>query len=239
MAGLVAAGGLVEEVLLEDGSLLKPSGIPRWASLSSEEIAKIATSVAHAEARTSGEIVVMIVRRSSAIGHLPLTVMGLYFTALFLFDLTHWQISWFEEEWWLWPTNIGIALGLALVLSRLSFFQRWLIPTADQTDQVLKRAQVEFYESSIHQTSETTGVLLFISLMEHQAVVFADKAIDAKIAANIWKEVVATLVKGAKERNLSGGIIEAVGMCGDLLSRFFPIKPNDRNELPNHLIIKE
>ncbi len=101
------------------------------------------------------------------------------------------------------------------------------------------RAEVEFYEHGIGQTQGNTGILLFVSLMEHRAVVLADHSIAEKLDAEIWNEVVELMIDGVKGRDLAGGMRAAILRCGELLSPHFPIDEADANELRDHLIVKD
>ena len=79
---------------------------------------------------------------------------------------------------------------------------------------------------------------MFISLLEHQAVVLADKGIASRLEANIWNEVVATMLEGPRTGHWADCIEKALRQCGSVLAEHFPIRPGDHNELPNLVIIK-
>jgi putative membrane protein len=78
-----------------------------------------------------------------------------------------------------------------------------------------------------------------VSLMEHRAVVLADKGISEKLDATIWQEVVDLMINGVKGGDLSGGMCAAIERCGELLTAEFPLAEDDANELHDHLIVKE
>lgn len=216
--------------------------IPTWAktALGDHEIGVIEEAIAAAESTTSGEIVPVLVRRSSTVGHVP--VMS--FLLLFLFALlvntpelaaAQWggsPLMWLAACWFL-----ATAAGMAL--ARFDVVQRLLTPKLDEMSQVDLRAQVEFYELGIENTKARTGILLFVSLMEHRAVVLADHGIAEKLEPEVWTEVVDLMVAGVKGKNLSSGMVKAVERCGELMAPHFPIQPGDENELRNHLVIKE
>ncbi|MCH8890414.1 MAG: hypothetical protein IH827_04975 [Myxococcales bacterium] len=132
-----------------------------------------------------------------------------------------------------------LAGGLALGLSRLDAVQRMLTPRIDQMRQVDLRAQIEFYEIEMTQTQDRTGILLFVSLLEHRAVVLADRSIAEKLDAKIWQELVDLMIQGVKRGDLAAGMTQAIQRCGELLSPHFPIADDDINELRNHLVVKE
>jgi putative membrane protein len=141
---------------------------------------------------------------------------------------------------WVWLA-VGWLLsgGLALGLSRLDAIQRLLTPRIDQIHQVEMRAEVEFYEHEVGKTKGDTGILLFVSLMEHRAVVLSDRSIAEKLDAEVWQELVDLMIAGVKRGDLAAGMIQAIERCGELLAPHFPIADDDRNELRDHLVVKE
>ena len=212
-----------------------------WASraLGSDGAQRIETAIAEAESHTSGEIVPILVRRSSTVGHVPLVSFTLLLLCVFLFDLpTH--LAELGGPNWLWLGACwGLAGGVALSLSRLDAVERLLTPRPDQMQQVDQRAEIEFYELEMSQTQDRTGILLFVSLMEHRAVVLADHSIAEKLDAEIWQELVDLMIQGVKRGDLAEGMAQAIRRCGELLSPHFPIAADDTNELRDHLVIKE
>jgi putative membrane protein len=215
--------------------------LPSWASrvLGSDGAALIESAIADAESGTSGEIVPILVRRSSTVGHVPLVSFALLLLCVFLLDLPAYlaelggpYLAWLGACWLL-------AAGLALGLSRLDAVQRLLTPRTDQQQQVDLRAQIEFYELDMSQTRDRTGILLLVSLMEHRAVVLADHSIAEKCDATIWQELVDLMIQGVKRGDLAAGMAEAIRRCGELLSPHFPIAHDDVNELRDHLVVKE
>lgn len=215
--------------------------IPHWASklLETRHLQEIQEALENAESKTSGEIVPMIVRRSSTIGHVPPLVFCLLTILFFVFDVPTLQSDFFGDNFLHYVFDALLLFGLTAVFSRLNFVERWLTAKEDQIDQVAMRAEIEFYESNIHQTTGDTGILLFVSLMENRAVVLADKAIAEKLPPETWQEVCDLLVQGIKKGNMGRAFKDAIGKCGELLSTHFPIQPDDVNELKDQLIIKE
>ncbi len=212
-----------------------------WAQrvLGADGATRIEAAVAEAEASTSGEIVPVLVRRSSTVGHVPLVSFTLLLLCVYLSDLPAYLAGLGGPHWAWLAACWGIAALLAMALTRLDAVQRMLTPRTDQSEQVELRAEVEFYELEMGQTRGRTGVLLFVSLMEHRAVVLADRAIAEKLDAKIWQEPVDLMIQGVKQGDLAGGMALAVQRCGQLLSPHFPIAEDDSNELRNHLVVKE
>jgi len=215
--------------------------IPKWSTsyFKPERVQLILDAIKVAESKTSGEIVPMIVRRSSTIGHVPIILLGVFIILFLALDVSAIQMEYLGESWLWYIFDVIVIVGLAVLLSRLTLLQRLLTSKADQEDQVDMRAEVEFYESGINKTQGATGILLFASLMEHRAVVLADQAISDKVPKETWSEICSLLISGIKNGNMGIAFSDAVKRCGDILAKEFPIQPGDVNELKDHLIIKE
>lgn len=215
--------------------------IPKWARgyLRPERVQLVEDAIRAAEARTSGEIVPMIVRRSSTIGHVPVIIACLLLTLFIVADGPGWQYELIGEHWAWYLVDTVVLLLLSGQLARIPLLQRLLTTRDDQALQVDMRAQIEFYRSNIHSTSDATGVLLLVSLMEHRAVVLADTSIDAKVPDETWDKVVGLTTEGIKNGNVGLGLAAAIECCADILATEFPAAPNDVNELHDTLIIRE
>ena len=215
--------------------------LPSWALklVGADGAEQIEAAIADAESRTSGEIVPVLVRRSSTIGHVPLIAFSLLLLGVLLSDLPVY-LSWLGGPHWLWlGASWLLAFGLAMVASRLDATQRLLTPQIDQIKQVEMRAEVEFYEHGVGQTEGNTGILLYVSLMEHRAVVLADHAIAEKVDGHVWQELVDLMIEGVKRGEFAEGMTQAIQRCSALLEPHFPIPEGDVNELRDHLVVKE
>jgi len=219
--------------------------VPKWLSsyLSEEGLQSIEDAVRKQELTTDGEIVPMVVKSSSTVGHVPLTLF-LALTTLFLtFDVYSLQVAWSgefpgAEGIWIGLDAI-IILGLVLGLSRVPAVLRFLTPVQDQLAQVEQRAMNEFYNVRVHHTEAKTGILVFVSLLERQAVVLGDDPISAKLPAHEWENIIGKLLKELKKRDLATGMNRTISMVGEKLTTHFPKSEGNTNELNNHLIIKD
>jgi putative membrane protein len=220
--------------------------IPSWLKrhLTVKEAARIEESVRLLESQTSGEIVPMIVHRSTCLGHVPMQVLS--FLVLFYLAATISYPSFGflspvgleTSVLWIWAELMLLLIG-GLALARVPFIARLLTPKADQMRQVHMRAELEFFEAGLQKTAGSTGVLLFISIFERRAVVLADKSIAAQLPPDTWEGVVNLLVKASKRGDLADGFIQAIGKTGELLIPRFPAALTNVNELADQLIIKE
>lgn len=223
------------------GKVNETTTIDSWLKkyLDVEGLKEIEDSVACAEKSTSGEIVPVIVRSSSAVGHVPSMLFLIGMLAFTLVSLGQWPNLEWIHNWWVLPIWICLLVPLSGILCRLPYIQKLFISRSDAKMQAFHRANLEFYRSQIDQTQGSTGILLFVSLMERHAFVLADRGISEKLPSSTWDEVVSLLVEGAKKKDLATGFRQAIESCEEILKEHYPIKEDGRNELRNHLIIKE
>ncbi|HMN69188.1 MAG TPA: hypothetical protein PKC28_11665 [Bdellovibrionales bacterium] len=204
--------------------------------LNEHQLRNLANVIVEVERSTSGELRLMLVKQSARTEHV-FPLLGFMFATAGLLGLWYFRFHFvFEFEAW---RSIAIvlasSLALAFLLSRLLFVRRLFTPGLHE--QVLARAEVEFHREGLGNTAGRTGILIFLSLMEHQAVVLADRTISAKLPAATWTEVIAKVLDRAKRWEVR--IEEAIRMCGGLLALHFPRGADDRDELPNHVIVKD
>lgn len=214
---------------------------PVWIEsiVGDSDLERIRSAVAQAESRTSGEIVPMIVHRSITTGHVPL-ILFLVFLLIFWTLVPYIAVS--VPQIPLWGFEVGailLAAFSAWTQKESSFWQRALTPPRDQMLSVLRRAQLEFFESDIKATEGKTGVLIFVSLLERRAVVLADQAVSERFPAETWEDIIKILLEKVRAGDFTGGMCDAIGTVGTLLAEKLPIEVGDRNELSNHLVIKE
>jgi putative membrane protein len=85
-----------------------------------------------------------------------------------------------------------------------------------------------FHEHGLHRTAEGTGVLLFASLFEREAVVLGDRGIHEKVGEEGWDRVVRALVAGLRAGTPAAGFVEAIALCGAKLAEHFPREGSGR-----------
>lgn len=199
--------------------------------LAPEERERASAAIAEAERSTAGEIRVLIVGRSAPWMWLPGigTGVGAGFAA--------WVIQ--HAASWGYPGTLELLISVAAGLGA-TVVGAWLIPPgkASRDRAVWDRAKREFARLGIGGTTGATGVLIMISLYEHEAVVLADKAINEKVPPDTWAREVKVIIDGIKAGRPSDGIVSAVSEVGALLSKHFPRRDDDRNELPDDVVIR-
>ena len=237
--------------LREIGEMMQNSkaasvNLPRWLSyrLNAEGQKRISGAVGLAESRTVGEIVPVLVRASSPIGHV--TLLSFAAVALVLSAIAPLiQISLVEQfsiDAPFWAFEVG-ALLIAALIAPFAHHSEWvlrsLITRHDRDMNCTRRAQLEFYHSRVNSTDAHTGVLIFVSLLERKAIILGDAAIAQKLTAVDWQDAVDLLLKGMRGGDVAGGFVAAIERAGQHLAEHFPASRHDRNELPNCLLIRE
>ncbi|WP_347356496.1 TPM domain-containing protein [Bdellovibrio sp.] len=207
--------------------------------LSENDLAQIEATISRVEESTSGEIVPVIVRRSSAVGHVPLTLTLLLTLLLVIVEFPFSDWLWVTPWVWLWPVLLVVIYGISHVLAKSKWIQKVFVPERDEVDSVHQRAHLEFYLNRIHRTELGTGVLIFVSVMEKKAVVLADEGISKKLPKEHWDEILAVLGKNLHDGKWAAGFVAAIEACGQDLQAHFPVTSGKANELKNHLIVKD
>lgn len=204
----------------------------------------IAAQIADAEAKTSGEIVCVLAKQSDDYKYIP--VLWAAFAALavpLLFLIYEWL---YVQNGWQVDGSVGLSVVyfVQLCVFLVAFIAvQWkplkfmLIPKSVKLKRARRVAVEAFMAQEIHLTDERTGVLLFISLGERYAEVIADHGIYSELDDAVWQTLIDGLIADIKADRMSDGIIGAVGEIGKLLAAHFPATGENKNELPNHLII--
>ena len=146
--------------------------------------ARVAEAVRRAEALSRGQLLPVVVEKSDAYpetrarGALALAALA---TALWL---------------GLHPEGgpvelVLVQLGAGLLGALLALWdpvERLLAGRRSMDQAVQARAVRAFHEHGLHRTAEGTGVLVFASLFEREAVVLGDRGIHAKVGDAGWNE---------------------------------------------------
>jgi putative membrane protein len=206
-------------------------------TMTEQDHARIAEAIRAAETTTAGEIYCVVARRSD----------GYFFSSAMVVTVSILVISlavaFLIETWWLTmrlpvfvsAQLLALAAALALVYA-LPGLRIRLAPRRWQYMRAHENARKQFLARNVHLTAERTGVLIFVSLAERYAEIVADAGIDAEVPQDMWDSIVAGLIDDAKNGRLADGFVTAVAAVGALLAEHFPVRPEDVNELDDHLV---
>jgi putative membrane protein len=212
---------------------------------SDDDRQRIAAAIESAEDSTSGEIVPYVVLRSgsydavswragvlgalavlAAIGLLRLVVPD----ALPL--LAHDGLA-------LAGSLVG-GIAAAFLGSAVAPATRLLAGSDRMEAAVRQRAKEAFVDEEIFATRDRTGILLFVSLLEHRIEVLADAGIYQQVDDAAWTDVTARIRDGIEAGHLTEGLIDAIERCGALLDEHgLDARPDDPDELSSHLRVRD
>lgn len=206
--------------------------------ISADERAAVKKAVTAAEVHTRGEIVPYVVGRSddypeagwrgAAVGALIGATLG---------AVAHeFVVVWGGTAVFVTlAAFVGAAAGF-LLASRVETITRALVEDVDKDVRTGRRAREAFLEEAVYDTRERTGMLIFMSLFEHRAIVLADEGIHADVPAEEWRAIVDDLAAAAADGRPGDGLVEAVEHCGRLLREHgVDARDYDPNEAPNVL----
>jgi putative membrane protein len=102
---------------------------------------------------------------------------------------------------------------------------------------VYQRALSHFVESGVYATKDHNGILLFISLMEHEVCIIADKGVLKVIEQEKFNALAQELANGIRSKKFASAFLSCISSCGIILENHFPIKKDDVNELSDGLVM--
>ncbi len=199
---------------------------------SAQEKEEISRAIKSVEQRTIGEVAVILVDQSDPypegefLGSLLLGGLLAFILTLFFF---HGQI------WFLIPLHVLFAFPLFILFRKTPLLKTPFIGARRKEDAVRRRALQAFYEKGLYKTRGNTGVLFFLSLLEHKVWVLADQGIYEKIKQEKLNQFARQVSGGLKEGRAGQALVQAIREAGDLLAEHFPLAPGDTDELPDEV----
>ncbi len=203
--------------------------------LSEDDRREVREAIARAEKKTVGEILPVVVERSDP--HPGANWMAALCCVLIGSALTVVWLPWGRPALvLLLQLAMGAAgFGLSVLLPG---FKRLFIFNSRASAVAEEQAFQEFYAHRLHRTEAGTGVLIFVSLLEHRVVVLADEGINTRVDDNFWNETDTAILQGIRKGSLRDGLIAGIDLAGESLAENFPWVEGDRNEIPDRLIIR-
>ena len=102
---------------------------------------------------------------------------------------------------------------------------------------VMDRAAFIFEKLKMHETELRNGVLLYVAFGHKKFAIIGDAGIHQKVGEEFWRTIKQKLVGAFKEEKYIDGLTLAIQETGLALSKFFPPRADDKNELSNDIVI--
>ncbi|MBI4601789.1 MAG: TPM domain-containing protein [Planctomycetes bacterium] len=208
------------------------------ANLSDGDRRRVEEAVREAESRTAAEIVPVVTAASSRY-HRAEDIMALWcgliaYVLLGVFSPEH------LIDFWEGLIVLGLAVALGALLSnRVPALKRALAGKTEMAAQAMDMAFRHFRTFGVGDTAGRTGVLIFVSLFERQAVVIGDRALADKLKPEDYGSIRDALLEKLKAGELAAGLEAAVRRAGEVLAPICPRAPGDVDEIPNALRVLE
>lgn len=220
--------------------------------LTEQDFALVKAAVTKAETGTDGEIATIVSAQSDAYHDVGLIwavlVMLLALATIAAFPhvfvglLDRVSGGWHHD----WSLRELLTILLAVLTAKflaMRYLLVWnplrmaLTPRKTKARRVRRRAILLFRAGTEKRTLTRTGVLLYLSLAEHQAEIVADEAIAAKVAPEVWGEAMAVMIDHLKAGRPGEGMAAAVERIGAVLAEHCPHSGSDPDEMPDRLIL--
>jgi putative membrane protein len=220
-------------------------------AMSPEDHQRVSDAVRSAEQATSGEIVTIVADHSDRYLDIALwwsvfvAVIALAAVAAFP-DFYGWLMRFLTGGWFSDPTPAELLeLALAIVVVKFGacrLILQWvplrlaLTPGIVKSRRVRRRAIRYFKVGAERRTAGRTGILIYLSMIEHRAEIVADESIHKIVPNERWGAAMAAMLAEVRHGKVADGMVAAVGEVGAILSEHFPRADDDHNELPDRLI---
>ena len=106
------------------------------------------------------------------------------------------------------------------------------VPKASAQLSAMERALEVFDELEMHKTAAQNAVLIYVGYKNHLC-----KGIHQFVDVAYLQLQCDLMIEQFKQKAYTQGIVDAIDRISDILSRHFPIQPDDVNELSNEVII--
>lgn len=243
--------------------------------LGASDIKAIEDAVERMEKKTSAEILPMIVSRSTPPALGARVLFWFTFAWVAVFWISIWN-SFSDEVLSLVFDRMGsfpsaaeavllhaladafvvvLALAASFLFSqfllRFQALERWLLPKSVLAGAAVNRAEYEFSRSDLRSTEQGTGVLIFVSVFERQAVILADRAFAGKRAdgkagqtwnsesADLVDELLKQFILSIRAGSMKDGFVKTIEKLGEHLSEISPAREINKNEISDRVRIFE
>jgi putative membrane protein len=209
-----------------------------------QDLDRIKAAVKVAENKISGEIVPVIVEKSndypSARYKSTLVFTAIAFFVMILLDRYFIDPSntlYYDPMFIFFVVFVGGVIGYFLP-DLIPSLRRFFISQKLMDECTRQRAENAFLEEEVFNTRHRTGIMIFISFLEHEVIIMADRGISKVVEQKEWDGMVAALITNIRQGKIVEGIEAGIHRCGEvLLEKGFTKTEDDVNELRDDLRI--
>lgn len=196
---------------------------------------RIQSVVQQVEKKTSGEIAVMVVNESDTYPEAGI-LGGIIPAGVFALGITEYFLD--GSQWYFTAITLFLSFIFYWLIDYFPMLKRIFINKTRSENQVQEQAVQSFFQKGLYHTKNNTGVLFFISLLEHKVWILADKGIYKKIEQETLQSYADDIATGIKKGNACEALICNIKKIGEILAKHFPIQTDDTNELTDSVIFE-
>lgn len=186
--------------------------------LSKPEADHIARAVREAEAHTSAEIAVCVVKASGE----DRGVAAIVSTLVLAVALGVFELAWPEFDR-VYALAVAFALAAAsFLICDLGDLGLRLLPAPLLVKDARRAARAVFLDHRLDATPERNAVLLFVSRAERYVEILPDRALAAAVTPERWVGVIAEFRAAAGQAGVAEAACAAVARIGALCAEAFP-----------------
>ena len=206
---------------------------------------KIEEAIADFESAVDFEFIPVIAKKSSYVEHIG-WVLSLLFLILFM-GITEYIFATHLQDSYMSPLPFYIAGPFLAVLcgallDKSDWVDRFFITKSERIRQVQEKAERIFYKHQLHELKSQNALLLYISVMERQIVLFHDPRMKFEKMRQIDQELLKILQESFKNKDFEAGLLKAIAHLKISLYPHFSYGEEGRNAqksenfVPNKLI---
>lgn len=211
------------------------------AFLDAQAETAIRQRVAALERATGVEVVAAVIARADSYPEIPWKAFAL---GVSLAALAAVAAALFEPGWEAAAAMVETAVAVLAAGAAAALATLWIAPWARlflaqsrREAEVLQCAQAMFLESGLFRTTQRNGILLLVSLFEHQVVVVADPGSRDRIGATALDPAVSAVTARLKQGALKDALLDGLARLEEALAaRGFRAQPGDVNEIADSVI---
>lgn len=209
-----------------------------------EDLERIKAAVRQAEDKISGEIVPVIITKSNTypVANFKscLFFAGFAFLVMVLLDryvIDPGHTLYYDPMFIFFIVFVTGAIGY--FVPEISDPVRRIFLSQKMMDEFTRqRAENAFLEEEVFNTRHRTGIMIFVSFLEHEVIIMADRGISKVVEQKQWDTMVKELISHIRQGKIIEGLEAGIRRCGEiLLEKGFTKTQDDVNELRDDLRI--
>jgi uncharacterized membrane protein len=107
-----------------------------------------------------------------------------------------------------------------------------------QRPDALRRARKVFAHLGMHLTAEHHGVLIYLAIEDRKLAIVGDDGIHQRVGDAYWEHVRDLMITKLRDGRALDAVLAGIEEVGRVLAEHFPRRPDDQNELPDHVSLR-